>query len=155
LHPQTYEILGEPLRKYCTVDGDSPAGPLDNGGYTGWTFTVTDTAPDAGAQIFVSNGVNMCNTPNGKTSSDGSGAKVIFDGASFTLQGKDEHKKPLSLTFTPDKGNVMSYFMCKNPMTFSPSQVRTMRHNLPTDPQRRYLLCADSNDAGLRPYLCP
>ena len=142
-------------RSIKVFDGDSPGGPRDNGGYTGWTFTVTDTAPDAGAQIFVSNGVNMCNTPNGKTSSNGSGAKVIFNGASFTLHGKDEHKKPLSLTFTPDKGNVMSYFMCKNPMTFSPSQVKTMRHNLLTDPQRNYLLCADSNDAGLRPHLCP
>ena len=141
------------VRSIKVFDGDSPAGPLINGGYTGWTFTVTDTAPDAGAQIFVSNGVNMCNTPNGRTIKDGSGATVTFNGASYTLVGKDEHKKPLSLTFTPDKGDVMSYFMCKAPMTFSASQVQTMRHNLLADPQRTYLLCADSNNADLRPYI--
>ena len=141
------------IRSIKVFDGDSPAGPLDNGGYSGWTFAVTDTPPDAGAQIFVSNGVNMCNTPNGKTIRDGSDATVTFHGASYTLEGKDEHNRPLSLTFTPDKGDVMSYFMCKNPMTFSPSQVGTMRHVLLTDPQRTYLLCADSNDDALRPYI--
>jgi hypothetical protein len=140
-------------RSIKVFDGDSPTGPLDNGGYTGWAFTVNDTPSDAGAQIYVANGVNMCNTPDGKTITDGSGAKVTFHGASYTLEGKDEHGKPLSLTFTPHKGDVMSYFMCKNPMSFSPSQVGTMRHVLTADPQRTYLLCADSNDADLRPYI--
>jgi len=140
-------------RSIKVFDGDSPAGPLDNGGYTGWTFTVTDTSPDAGAQIFVSNGVNMCNTPSNKTIRDGSDATVTFNGASFTMMGKDQNQKPLSITFTPEKGNVMSYFLCKNPMTFSPSQVKTMRNNLLTDPNRTYLLCADSKDADLRSYI--
>jgi hypothetical protein len=136
-------------RSIKVFDGDSPDGP-QAGGYAGWTYSVTDTPPDAGAQIFASNGVNMCDTPTGFTIHDGSGAKVTFNGASYTLEGKDEHKKPLSLTFTPDKGDVMSYFFCKNPMTFSASQVNTMRHNLLTDPQRTYLLCADSNNAELK-----
>jgi len=143
-------------RSLKVFDGDSPDGPLQNGGYTGWTFTVTDTPPDAGAQIYVANGVNMCATPEGKTISDGSGAKVTFHGGSYTLEGKDEHGKPLSLTFSPHKGDVMSYFMCRNPMRFSPSQVGTMRHVLMTDPQRVYLLCADANDSALKPFLkCP
>jgi hypothetical protein len=142
-------------RSIKVFDGDSPQGPLDNGGYTGWTFTVTDTAPDAGAQIFVSNGVNMCRTPGDKTISDGSGARVTFHGASFTLAGA-YNKKPYSLTFTPDKGNVMSYFLCKDPMTFSPSQVKTMRDNILEDPNRRYLVCQNPENAAFKPYVsCP
>lgn len=143
-------------RSLALYDGDAPGGPQQNGGYTGWAFTVTDTPPDAGAQIYVANGVNMCATPNGKTISDGSGAKVTFHGGSYTFEGKDQNGKPLSLTFSPHKGDVMSYFMCRNPMHFSPSQVGTMRHVLMTDPERVYLLCADGNDAPLRPYItCP
>jgi hypothetical protein len=141
-------------RSIKVFDGDSPNGPLDNGGYTGWTFTVTDTPPDVGAQIFVANGVNMCNTPSGKTISDSSGAKVTFHGDSFTFDGKDEHGKALSLTFKPEKDNVMSYFLCRNPMKFTPAQVTTMCRNLTDDPQRKYLLCDEpSNSSSLRSRL--
>lgn len=141
------------VRSIKVFDGDSPAGPLDNGGYTGWSFTVDDTPPDPGAQIYVANGVNMCATPDGKTIRDSSGAKVTFHGSSYTLDGKDEKGKLLSLTFSPHKGDVMSYFMCRNPMRFSPSQVKTMRHVLMNDPQRVYLLCADAANKFLRPYI--
>jgi hypothetical protein len=143
-------------RSIEVFDGDAAAGPQQNGGYSGWVFTVSDTPPDAGAQIYVSNGVNMCNTPTGKTISDSSGADVTFNGASFTLHGKDENNKPLSLTFKPDKGNVMSYFSCKNPMTLSRDQVNTMRSLVLNDPNRRYLLCDNPSDADFKPYMiCP
>ena len=147
-------------RSINVFDGDSPQGPRDNGGYTGWTFTVPDTPPDAGAQIFVSNGVNMCRTPTDKTISDSSGAKVTFRGLSFTLAGEFNPMtltpRPYTLTFTPDKSNVMSYFLCKDPMTFSPGQLKTMRDNILKDPNRSYLVCKNPDDADFKPYLsCP
>jgi hypothetical protein len=139
------------VRSIRVFDGDSPLGPKADFGYTGWTFTVTDTRPEVGASIFVANGLNMCNTQD-KTIVDGSGAKVTFHAAGYTFRGTGPDRKPLSLTFTPDKGNLMSYFYCKDPMTFSPSQVKTMRGNLLDDPGRRYLLCAEANDAAIRRY---
>jgi hypothetical protein len=144
------------VRSIRVFDGNSPAGPLENGGYTGWTFTVTDTPPDVGAQIYVGNGVNMCNTPTEKTISDGSGATVTFYGAGFTFHGKDQLGRPLTLRFKPQKDNVMSYFLCSNPMRFSLSQVATIRHNLINDPERTYLLCDDAANAAVRSQLrCP
>jgi hypothetical protein len=144
------------VRSIRVFDGDSPNGPLDNGGYTGWTFTVTDTPPDVGAQIYVANGINMCNTPNGKTISDSSGASVTFNGASYTFHGRDQKDRPLTLKFTPQKDNVMSYFLCGNPMKFSASQVATIRNNLEKDPERQYLLCDEAANAPLRSQLkCP
>lgn len=130
-------------------DGDSPAGPLISDGTSltsGWTFTVTDTPPDAGASLLVGNNVSMCR-PQRTTISDGSGAKVTFNGARYTLHANfwsvtrhDVKPRSFTLTFHPDKGNVMSYFLCKKPMTFSAGQVRTMRYNLLHDPQRTYLV---------------
>ena len=143
-------------RSIQLFDGDASTGPEQNGGYTGWSFTVNDTPPDAGAQLYVSNGVNMCNTPTGKTISDGSGATVVFNGDSYTLHGKDENNQPLSLTFWPAKGNVMSYFACKNPMLLKGDQVSTMWNVILHDPNREYLLCYDPNDAAFKPYItCP
>jgi hypothetical protein len=143
-------------RSIQLFDGDASTGPEQNGGYTGWSFTVDDTPPDAGAQLYVSNGVNMCNTPTGKTISDGSGATVVFNGDSYTLHGKDENNQPLSLTFWPAKGNVMSYFACKNPMLLKGDQVATMWNVILHDPNREYLLCYDPNDAAFKPYItCP
>jgi hypothetical protein len=143
-------------RSIEVFDGDAPVGPRQTGGYAGWAFTISDTPADAGAQIYVSNGVNMCHTPTGKTISDGSGADVTFNGASYALHGKDENKKPLSLTFSPDKGNLMSYFACKNPMTLSRDQVNTMRSLILNDPNRRYLLCDNPSDAEFKRYMtCP
>jgi hypothetical protein len=139
------------VRSIMLFDGDSPLGPKNDFGYTGWTFTVTDTPPEAGAQLLMANGLNMCRTGD-KTIEDGGGARVTFHGVSYTYRGTGPAGRPLSLTFTPDKGNVMSYFFCKDPMTFSPSQVRTTRANLLDDPGRRYLLCDETNDARLRRY---
>lgn len=137
-------------------DGDSPTGPRQNGGYTGWAFRVSDTPADAGAQIYVSNGVNMCATPKGKTISDGSGAKVTFKGDSYTLEGKDQNHRPLSLTFKPDKGNLMSYFACENPLTLTKDQVKTMWSVTLNDPNRKYLVCDNANNAEIKRYIaCP
>jgi hypothetical protein len=140
------------VRSIRVFDGDSPRGPRNDFGYTGWTFTVADTRPEVGAAIFMANGLSMCRTQD-KTIDDGSGATVTFHGPGYTFRGTGPDGKPLSLTFTPDKGNLMSYFLCKDPMTLTPDQVRTMRTNLLDDPGRRYLLCADGNDAAIRRYV--
>ena len=143
-------------RSLEVFDGDAPIGPRQNDGYTGWVFTISDTVADAGAQIYVSNGVNMCNTPTGKTISDGSGATVVFNGDSYTLHGKDENNNPLTLTFWPAKGNVMSYFSCKNPMLLTHDQVNTMWSLILNDANRKYLLCDNPNDADFKSYItCP
>jgi hypothetical protein len=142
------------VRSIRIYDGDSAGGPLITDGTSltsGWTFTVTDTPPDASASLFVNNNVSMCDTPD-TTIKDSSGASVVFRGGRYTLHATYAGK-PVTLTFHPDKGDVMSYFLCKRPMTFSDGQVATMRHVLTTDPQRNYLLCNDLNDASLRPYM--
>ncbi len=149
-------------RSIRVFDGDSTAGPRVSDGTSlssGWTFTVTDTPPEAGAHLFTDNNVSMCH-PETKTLSDGSGASVAFSGARYTLHGymylvsrHDVRPVPWALTFRPDKGDVMSYFLCKKPMTFSAGQVRTMRSNLLYDPQRSYLLCSNPRDAALRPSI--
>jgi hypothetical protein len=140
------------VRSIRLFDGDSPRGPKNDFGYAGWTFTVTDTRPEVGAAIFVANGLNMCRTQD-KTIDDGSGATVTFHGARYTFRGSGPDRKPLALTFTPDKGNLMSYFFCKDPMTLSPGQVRTMRNNLLDTPGLSYLLCAEANDPAIRRYV--
>lgn len=149
-------------RSLEVYDGDSPTGPLVTDGTnltSGWTFTVSDTRPEAGAHLFTDNNISMCRPPT-KTVSDGSGAKVRFDETGYTLHANwfqvtrhDVTPRPYTLTFHPDKGNVMSYFLCKKPMTFSAGQVRTMRDNLLHDPQRTYLLCLNPRDAAFRPYI--
>ncbi len=115
---------------------------------------MPDTPPDASASLFVNNNVSMCDTPD-TTIKDSSGASVVFRGGRYTLHAKYAGK-PVTLTFHPDKGDVMSYFLCKRPMTFSDGQVATMRHVLTTDPQRNYLICTNSDDKPLRRYMtCP
>jgi hypothetical protein len=118
---------------------------------SGWTFTVPDTPADAGAHLITANNISMCHTPD-TTIKDSSGASITFFSNGYTLHASFAGK-PVTLTFRPDKGDVMSYFLCKRPMTFSAGQVATMRHVLTTDPQRNYLLCNNSADAALRPYM--
>ena len=149
-------------RSIKVFDGDSATGPLISDGTSltsGWTFTVTDTPPEAGAHLFTGNNVSMCR-PESTTISDGSGATVTFNGSRYTLHASmwsvtrhEVKPRPFTLTFHPEKGNVMSYFLCKKPMTFSAGQVRTMRYNLLHDPQRTYLVCQNPRDAALRPYI--
>jgi len=145
-------------RSIKIYDGDSPAGPLISDGTnltSGWTFTVTDTPPDAGAHLFNDNNIGFCHPPTGKTLSDGSGATIVFNGPTYTLHALFSGK-PVSLTFRPDKNDVMSYFICRKPMLFTRSQVATMRRNLMQDPQRSYLLCTNPQDVDLKPYTnCP
>ncbi len=144
-------------RSIRIYDGDSAGGPLIADGtniMSGWTFTVPDTPSDAGAHLFTDNNVSMCHTPD-TTIKDSSGASIAFHAARYTLHASFAGK-PITLTFHPDKGDVMSYFVCKRPATFSAGQVATMRHVLTTDPQRNYLLCRNPEDAALLRYMtCP
>jgi hypothetical protein len=167
--PGTYDFLSTPAllqswydgtprpgtkRSIRIYDGDSADGPLIADGTnltSGWTFTVPDTPSDAGAHLFTGNNVSMCDTPN-TTIKDSSGASIEFQSARYDLHASFAGK-PITLTFRPDKGDVMSYFLCKRPMTFSAGQVTTMRHVLTTDPQRNYLLCQNPEDAALRRYM--
>jgi hypothetical protein len=140
-------------RSIAIYDGDSPHGPLVSDGsnlMSGWTFTVPDTPPDAGAHLFSDNNLSLCRTET-KTLRDASGATIDFDQHSYRLHA--QYHGPLTLRFQPDKGNVMSYFMCKRPMTYSPGQVATMRSVLVNDPQRNYLLCDDPRDSAFRRYI--
>ena len=145
-------------RSIHIYDGDSASGPVIFDGtnlMSGWVFTVPDTSADAGAHLFTGNNMSMCHTPVGKTLTDKSGATIVFNGSRYTLHASFSGK-PVILTFRPDKGDVMSYFLCKRPMTFSPGQVATMRNNLLKDPQRSYLVCNNPQDADLRAYAdCP
>jgi len=167
--PGSYDFLGTPAllqswydgtprpgtnRSIRIYDGDSADGPLISDGtnlMSGWTFTVPDTPPDAGAHLITDNNLSMCHTPD-TTIKDGSGASIAFFSDGYTLHAKFAGK-PVTLTFHPDKGDVMSYFLCKRPMTFSAGQAATMRHALTTDPQRDYLLCNNPEDAALRKYM--
>jgi len=140
-------------RSIAIYDGDSPNGPLIADGtnlMSGWTFTVSDTPPDAGAHLYADNNLSMCRTET-KTFKDSSGATVAFDAHGYTLHAT--YNGPVTLRFQPDKGNVMSYFLCKRPMTYSPGQVATMRSVLVNDPQRNYLLCDDPRDSAFRRYI--
>jgi hypothetical protein len=57
---------------------------------------------------------------------------------------------PLDVTFTPDRTNVMSYFMCAPTMRFSGGQIAVMRQVLLTHPKRKHLFCANP-DNGTHP----
>ena len=144
-------------RSIRIYDGDSADGPLITDGtnlMSGWTFTVPDTPADAGAHLITDNNISMCHTPD-TTIKDSSGASIMFFSTGYTLHASFAGK-PVTLTFHPDKGDVMSYFMCRRPMTFSAGQVATIRHVLTTDPQRNYLLCNDPADAAILRYMtCP
>ena len=166
--PGTYDFLGTPAllqswyrgtprsgttRSIHIYDGDSPNGPLVTDGTnltSGWTFTIPDTRPDAGSHLITNNGLSLCNTEK-KTITDSSGASIAFQRTRYTLHARSGG--PVTLHFTPDKGNVMSYFLCKRPMTYSPGQVATMRSNIVNDPQRNYLLCDDPRDAVFKKYI--
>ena len=140
-------------RSLAIYDGDSPHGPLVSDGsslMSGWSFTVPDTPPDAGAHLFSDNSLSMCRTET-KTVQDASGATVAFDRHGYQLHAL--YRGPVTLRFQPDKGNVMSYFLCKRPMTYSPGQVATMRSVLVNDPQRNYLLCDDPRDGAFRRFI--
>jgi hypothetical protein len=140
-------------RSIAIYDGDSANGPLISDGsnlMSGWTFTVPDTPPDAGAHLFTDNNLSMCRTET-KTIKDSSGATIDFDAHGYTLHAR--YGGSVTLRFQPQKGNVMSYFMCKLPMTYSPGQVATMRSVLVNDPQRNYLLCDDPRDSAFRRYI--
>jgi hypothetical protein len=140
-------------RSIAIYDGDSPNGPLVSDGsnlMSGWSFTVSDTRPDAGAHLFSDNNLNMCRTQT-KTLKDSSGATIDLDASGYTLH--TTYRGPVKLRFQPDKGNVMSYFLCKRPMRYSPGQVATMRSVLVNDPQRNYLLCDDPRDSAFRRYI--
>jgi hypothetical protein len=140
-------------RSIAIYDGDSPNGPLITDGsnlMSGWTFTVTDTPPDAGAHLMADNNLSICRTEKKKLK-DSSGATIDFDERGYTLHAK--YHGPVTLRFAPDKGNVMSYFLCKRPMTYSTGQVATLRSVLVNDPQRNYLLCDDPRDGAFRRYI--
>lgn len=166
--PGAYDFLGTPsllqswyqgnpragtTRSIEIYDGDSPNGPLVNDGsemMRGWSFTVSDTRSDAGAHLITDNGLSMCNTQT-KTITDSSGAKIGFNRTGYTLHAA--YDGPVTLHFRPEKDNVMSYFLCKRPMTYSQGQVATMRSDLVNDPQRNYLLCDDPRDSAFRKYI--
>jgi hypothetical protein len=140
-------------RSIAIYDGDSPNGPLVSDGtslMSGWTFTVPDTPPDAGAHLFSGNNLSMCRTEP-KTLRDSSGATIGFDASGYTLHAR--YGRPVTLRFQPDKGNVMSYFLCTRPMRYSAGQVAAMRSVLVNDPQRNYLLCDDPRDGAFRRYI--
>jgi hypothetical protein len=167
--PGSYDFLGTPAllqswydgtpragtkRSIRIYDGDSADGPLITDGtnlMSGWTFTVPDTPADAGAHLITDNNISMCHTPD-TTIKDSSGASIAFFSNGYTLHASFAGK-PVTLTFHPDKGDVMSYFLCKRPMTFSAGQVATIRHVLTTDPQRNYLLCNNPEDKALLRYM--
>lgn len=83
---------------------------------------VSDTPPDACAAIYVEKGWNVCG--------DAPPSFVILG-----LAGMD----PFSIVLSPDRRNLMSYFMCDS-MKFSPNQVEKMIRSLKADPHRRHLV---------------
>jgi hypothetical protein len=85
---------------------------------------ISDTPPDPSVLLYMAHNQNICIQPT------------------ITVTGI-MNNNPVSLTFAPDRGNVMSYYSsCSNPPTpqhFSPQQIQRMTQTL-TYTSRRALL---------------
>jgi len=125
-------------------------------------FEVHDTPMDIGAGIFLANHWNPCQPPkNGPPSEISVAIPLALGKVSLVLQpnGPDlalslfmDGRQTNNVILKPDRGNVMSYFLCERPMHFSPEQVQVMRRTLLSDPRRQHLVCENPDDIAQAPW---